>query len=70
MVAVNCFDNAPAYESHEVREALGIAKEIPALMCDVRRRDSSKQVLITLMKYLISLRMPATASAEAPSPIQ
>lgn len=70
MVAVNCFDNAPAYESHEVREALGIAKEIPALMCAVRRRDSSKQVLITLMEYLISLRMPATASAKAPSPIQ
>src|ERR1700704_3547732 len=52
MVAVNCFDNAPVYESHEVREALGIDKAIPTLMCDVRRRDSSKQVLIALMEYL------------------
>jgi signal recognition particle receptor subunit beta len=69
-VAVNCFDNAPVYESHEVREALGIAKEIPTVMCDVRRRYSSKQVLITLLEYLINLTMPATASAKASSPLQ
>ncbi|HEV7831416.1 MAG TPA: ATP/GTP-binding protein [Pseudonocardiaceae bacterium] len=70
MVAVNCFDNAPVYESHEVREALGIDKAIPTLMCDVRRRDSSKQVLIALMEYLISLTIFATTSAKASSPIQ
>jgi hypothetical protein len=70
MVAVNCFDNAPVYESHEVREALDIDKEIPTVMCDVRRRDSSKQVLITLLEYLISLTMSATASPKESSPIQ
>jgi signal recognition particle receptor subunit beta len=70
MVAVNCFDNAPVYESHEIREALGIDKTIPTLMCDVRRRDSSKQVLIALMEYLISLTISATTSAKASSPIQ
>ena len=70
MVAVNCFDNAPVYESHEVREALGIDKAIPTLMCDVRSRDSSKQVLIALMEYLISLTISATTSAKASSPIQ
>jgi hypothetical protein len=69
MVAVNCFDNAPVYESHEVREALGIDKAIPTLMCDVRSRDSSKQVLIALMEYLISLTISATTSAKASSPI-
>ncbi len=69
-IAVNCFDNAPMYESHEVREALGIAKTIPIVMCDVRRRDSSKQVLITLLEYLINLTMPATASAKASLPMQ
>jgi signal recognition particle receptor subunit beta len=69
-VAVNCFDNAPVYESHEVREALGISKTIPTVMCDVRRRDSSKQVLITLLEYLISLTMPVTTSTKASSPIQ
>jgi len=70
MIAVNCFDDAPAYESHEVREALDIDKAIPTVMCDVRRRDSSKQVLITLLEYLISLTIPATASAKESSPIQ
>jgi signal recognition particle receptor subunit beta len=70
IVAVNCFDNTPAYESHEVGEALGIDKEIPTVMCDVRRRDSSKQVLITLLEHLISLTMSATASAKESSPIQ
>lgn len=70
MVAVNCFDNAPVYESHEVREALDIDEAIPTVMCDVRRRDSSKQVLITLLEYLISLTMSAAAAAKASSPIQ
>jgi len=61
MVAVNCFDNAPMYESHEVRDALGVDSAIPTMMCDVRRRESSKQVLVTLLEYLIGLAMPATA---------
>ncbi|HEX5346838.1 MAG TPA: ATP/GTP-binding protein [Pseudonocardiaceae bacterium] len=70
IIAVNCFDNTPVYESHEVGEALGIDREIPTVMCDVRRRDSSKEVLITLLEHLISLTMPATASAKESSPIQ
>jgi uncharacterized protein len=70
MVAVNCFDNAPVYESHEVREALGVDNAIPTMMCDVRRRDSSKQVLVTLLEYLIGLATPATAPTKASSRIQ
>jgi signal recognition particle receptor subunit beta len=70
IIAVNCFDNTPVYESEEVGEALGINKKIPTVMCDVRKRDSSKQVLITLLEYLISLTMPAAESAKESSPIQ
>ena len=70
IIAVNCFDNTPVYESDEVGEALGIDKKIPTVMCDVRKRDSSKQVLITLLEYLISLAMPAAESAKESSPIQ
>jgi signal recognition particle receptor subunit beta len=70
VIAVNCFDNTPVYESDEVGEALGIDKAIPTIMCDVRKRDSSKQVLITLLEYLISLTVPATASTKASAPIQ
>jgi uncharacterized protein len=58
MVAVNCFDAASVYEPHEIRAALGIDNKTPIVMCDVRRRDSSKEVLITLLEYLISLMMP------------
>jgi len=39
-------------------------------MCDVRKRDSSKQVLITLLEYLIRLTVPAIESAKESSPIQ
>jgi uncharacterized protein len=69
MVAVNCFDTAPVYESYEVRDALGIDNAIPTVMCDVRQRDSSKHVLITLLEYLIGLATP-TAAAKSSSPIQ
>jgi signal recognition particle receptor subunit beta len=70
MVAVNCFDNAPLYEAHEVREALGVDNAIPAVLCDVRRRNSSKQVLVTLLEYLIGLTKSATVPAKTPSPTQ
>ena len=70
IIAVNCFDNTPVYESDEVGEALGIDKKIPTVMCDVRKRDSSKQVLITLLEYLLGLTMSATASAKTSSSAQ
>jgi signal recognition particle receptor subunit beta len=70
MVAVNCFDNALVYESCEVQEALGVNNAIPIKMCDVRKRDSSKQVLITLLEHLISLAGPATAPAKTSSSMQ
>ncbi|MGH3796311.1 MAG: GTP-binding protein [Pseudonocardiaceae bacterium] len=54
MVGVNCFDNAPLYEAEEVREALDIGADVPIVMCDVRSREASKQVLVTLLEYLIS----------------
>jgi uncharacterized protein len=65
MVAVNCFDNAPLYEVHEVREALSIDSAIPTVLCDVRKRNSSKQVLVPLLEYLIGLAKSATVPAEA-----
>jgi len=56
VVAVNRFDgvaSAPALA--RVREALAIADDIPVIDCDARRRDSSKQVLISLVSYLTGL---------------
>ena len=55
LVAVNCFDGAPRYQDIEVREALSIAETTPLVMCDARQRESVKQVLITLVEYVVDL---------------
>ena len=52
-VGVNCFDGAPVYDVEEVRDALDIDASVPVVLCDVRSQQSSKQVLITLLEYLI-----------------
>jgi signal recognition particle receptor subunit beta len=60
VVAVNRFDDVGSQPTLErVREALVIADGIPVIDCDARRRDSSKQVLISLINYLTRLSGPA-----------
>jgi signal recognition particle receptor subunit beta len=56
-VAVNRFDGigGPQPTLARVRAALAIADDIPVIDCDARFRESSKQVLITLVKYLSQL---------------
>jgi signal recognition particle receptor subunit beta len=54
IVAVNCFDGAPRYEPDEVRLALDLDPGVPLVMCDVRRRESSKEVLIALVEHVIA----------------
>ena len=54
VVGVNCFENAERYDPEEVREALDIPPGVPVLLCDVRRRESSKQLLITLAEHVIA----------------
>ena len=51
LVALNCFDGAPRYEPEEVREALAIAPHVPLIMCDARRRDSVKAVLVRVVEH-------------------
>jgi signal recognition particle receptor subunit beta len=51
VVAVNCFDDAYAYTAEEVREALDVDPEIPVLLCDARRRESAKEVLVALVEH-------------------
>jgi signal recognition particle receptor subunit beta len=57
IVAVNSFPDAPRYPLDELRTALDLTEEIPIVECDVRRRASSKEVLMTLMHFLHSLAM-------------
>jgi signal recognition particle receptor subunit beta len=52
IVAVNCFDRAPRYETEEVRMALDIAPDVPVVLCDARDFASVKRLLITLVQAI------------------
>jgi signal recognition particle receptor subunit beta len=63
IIAVNVFDGAPQYEPEDIRIALALAPEVPVVMCDARKRDSVKQVLVSLVRYVMGSRSqpsPAT----------
>ncbi|WP_067183853.1 GTP-binding protein [Microtetraspora niveoalba] len=60
VVAVNCFDGSPRYDLDEVKLALNLGSEVPVLLCDARRRESGKEVLIRLIEHAYS-RRPAAA---------
>ncbi|MBV1850786.1 GTP-binding protein [Catellatospora tritici] len=54
VVAVNCFDDGERYTTADVRLALNLEPDVPVLLCDARRRDSSKQVLIRLVEHVLT----------------
>ena len=49
VVAVNCFEGAHRYEAEEVRSALSIDPAVPIVLADARERESSKNVLLSLV---------------------
>ncbi len=59
MIAVNCFAGAPVYQPEDVRDALDLDDDIPIALFDAREREGSKEVLVTLLEYLLSLHEPA-----------
>jgi signal recognition particle receptor subunit beta len=54
IVAVNDF-GGPEHSLEQVRNALSLSEGVPLIDCDARRRDSSKAVLIALVKHLYAL---------------
>jgi uncharacterized protein len=54
IVAVNCFDGAPRFEPDDIAIALSVPPEIPIVLCDARRRDSVRMVLVTLVRYVMT----------------
>jgi signal recognition particle receptor subunit beta len=56
IIAVNCFDGAPRFEPEDIRIALTLQPEVPVVMCDARERDSVKQVLVSLVRYVMNSR--------------
>jgi uncharacterized protein len=56
LVAINCFEGAPRYDPEEVRAALNLDPRVPAVLCDAREQSSAKEVLITLVEYILASR--------------
>ncbi|WP_435872344.1 GTP-binding protein [Microbispora rosea] len=61
VVAVNCFEGAPVFELDEVKLALNLSQDVPIMLCDARKRESGKEVLIELVKHAYGKR-PTTAA--------
>lgn len=57
VVAVNTFPDGPRYPVEDLRAALDLPPEVPIVECDARRRASSRDVLMTLMRFLHSLAL-------------
>ena len=53
VVAVNCFEGARRHSLEDIRDALDVDQQVPIVLCDVRRRESAKQVLIALVEHAI-----------------
>ncbi|MFI9048631.1 GTP-binding protein [Streptomyces sp. NPDC053427] len=62
-VAVNCFDGAEHYPAEAVREALDLDPEVPVMLCDARRKDSARDVLIAVVRHA----MKVTAQQREPA---
>jgi uncharacterized protein len=60
IIGVNCFDGAPRFEPEDIRIALTLKPEVPIVMFDARNRDSVKKVLVSLVRYVLSIRSQAT----------
>ena len=56
VVAVNCFDGAPRFQAEDIRIALSLGPGVPVVLCDARERESVKQVLISLVRHVMSQR--------------
>jgi signal recognition particle receptor subunit beta len=55
VVAVNCFDDAPRYDVERIRAALDLDPGVPIVLCDVRRTESARQVLIAIIEHALRL---------------
>jgi signal recognition particle receptor subunit beta len=54
IVGVNEFDTTKRHSTEAVRDALDLGPEIPVISCDVRDKESGKDVLITLVEHVLS----------------
>ncbi|WP_030760617.1 ATP/GTP-binding protein [Streptomyces griseus] len=67
VVACNDFGGR-AHTAAEIREALDLGDEIPLVFCDARSRESSKQVLISLVEHLKNVAAADPENGPRPIP--
>ncbi|WP_436497541.1 GTP-binding protein [Actinokineospora sp. HUAS TT18] len=54
IVAVNGFEGTWPHTEEQVRQALDLDDTVPIIRCDVRERESSKDVLVELVQYTMN----------------
>jgi signal recognition particle receptor subunit beta len=54
VVAVNCFYGEQRHTAEKVRDALDLDPHVPVVLCDARDRESSKNVLLTLVRHVLA----------------
>ncbi|MGI5213500.1 GTP-binding protein [Plantactinospora sp. CA-290183] len=59
IVAVNCFEGSREYQLDEVTQALSLDPGVPVMLCDARRRQSGKEVLIAVLEHAMASRRTA-----------
>jgi uncharacterized protein len=59
VVAANQFDGSPVYDPAEIRDALDVDGDVPVLLCDARRRESVKEVLIASVAHALTRHQAA-----------
>ncbi|MEU9916897.1 ATP/GTP-binding protein [Streptomyces sp. NPDC051001] len=52
VVALNIFPDSRHYPVEEIRDALDIPPHVPVVACDARDRDSSRDVLVALIRHV------------------
>ena len=54
IIAANHFEGSPVYDHESIRDALDLEQDVPVLICDARRRESVKEVLITSVTHALT----------------
>src|SRR5215472_108991 len=66
VVAANHFDGSLRYTQDDIRDALDLEPDVPILVCDARKRESVKEVLIASVTHSLARhRSRATLATQA-----
>jgi signal recognition particle receptor subunit beta len=66
VVAVNCFDGSARHNAGDVRIALDLDPDVPVVLCDARHRESTKNVLTTLVEHVLRSTLSTQPGSSVP----